>query len=79
MEAGWEEWSCAELIFPLRMTQLGKIRASRGRLNFPRPSRREECKSDNPNVLCILLKREKDNTVHADSYLDGTRELCWVQ
>lgn len=37
------------------------------------------CKSDNTNVLCILLKREKGNTVHADSYLDGTRELCWVQ
>lgn len=37
------------------------------------------CKSDNTNVLCILLKREKGSTVHADSYLDGTRELCWVQ
>lgn len=30
-------------------------------------------------MLCILLKREKGNTVHVDSYLDGTRELCWVQ
>lgn len=32
-----EEWPCAALFFALRMTQLGKIRASRGRLNFPRP------------------------------------------
>lgn len=79
MEAGCEEGPCAELIFPLRMTQLGKIRASRGRLNFPRPSWSEGCKSDSTNVLYILLKHKQSSTVHADSYLDGTRELCWVQ